>query len=164
MLLGMIEELGELAEAVGGTREVPAIVDAAADFMIYAASYCNHKQWMMQELWDLRDNTMGFSILPRMADFVRTVGRVSHHHLKSEQKIRGKQEHHDAEGKKWLSYLFWNVEACLCREITDPDLPRIACDVWRTEVKPRSWEQKGEAQPTKENTEVKGGGFCEGCD
>jgi NTP pyrophosphatase (non-canonical NTP hydrolase) len=142
MLHGIVEELGELMVAT--TAE--AVLDAAADILIYASSYCNHKRISLEEIWRRRilDGEYSGDAKPILVH----LGKLSHAHLKAEQKIRGNEEKHARAAQFHLGQVLAMVEYIVEASIGPTDIKRVACDVWRVEVQPRDWtKQNGMAQP-----------------
>lgn len=88
MVLGMIEELGELAEGVE-ERDLAKIEDAIGDVGIYMSNYCNIKELSLSQLWYRRHRGIS-TMLPSL------MRRMAHHQLKGEQNIRGGTELHEA--------------------------------------------------------------------
>ena len=149
MLHGIVEESGELADAE--TEEL--LLDAVGDIMIYSASYCNHMGWQLQTLWDMR-----FANIPKRLSgdvsgwrlILKVLGKVSHHHLKAEQKIRGKSDEHRYHGSLQLSGFLGLMQTAAYTRLIDlgatshPDLAEVAFKIWREEVQPRDWTKKKE--------------------
>lgn len=106
-VLGIVEELGELSEALdasmlptGERPDVdPLIRDAIADTVIYMASLANILGCDLCAVLD--SNTFA---KPRSLE--RLSGRLAHHCLKKEQKIRGTAEEHDDATKLLLGELY----------------------------------------------------------
>lgn len=148
MLHGIVEECGELAEA----ESKAAILDAAADVMIYAASYCNHMGWNLQELWDARTGNLSAYVKklePSGRRWLHALGKLSHHHLKAEQKIRGDRATHSLWGSRYLSAVLSLMGNTANLRLLDmgqdvENWPENAFRVWRHEVQPRSWATQKE--------------------
>lgn len=131
-LLGLVEEAGELAEA-DSDRDLAAISDALADIMIFALDYCSAKGWDAGDIWESTSEVPNAGFI----GMLKTLGKLSHAHLKAAQGIRVSEDH-DAAGKKALSGLF----ACL--RIKDANLVERTSLTWQT-VKKRDWK----ADPAK---------------
>lgn len=136
MLHGITEELGELMTA----ESVEELLDAAADILIYASSYCNHKHMSLDEIWNRRilDGAYNGDAKPILVH----LGKLSHAHLKAEQKIRGDEEKHGRAAQFHLGQVLAMVEYIVCASVGATDIKRVACDVWRTEVQPRDWTKR----------------------
>jgi hypothetical protein len=81
-LLGIIEELGELDEAVA----LKDVIDACADVMIFMADFCNAMGFSLQSMYELAKKRLHDVERPsRLA----AVGHLAHAFLKNEQGIRG---------------------------------------------------------------------------
>lgn len=102
-LLGVFEEIGELARACDHA-DLPEIRDAIGDICIYTLHYCDIRGWSFEEIFDgrVRDETLGSQLA--------IVEKLSHHHLKGAQGIRGKAEVHDYAMKHTFGHLFWFLE------------------------------------------------------
>jgi NTP pyrophosphatase (non-canonical NTP hydrolase) len=96
-LLGIGEEIGELAAAATDEE----VADAIADTAVYVADYANVMGWDIQKIWDNR----GFA-RPLDDDLTKILGKLNHHHLKAEQGIRGDRDDHHGR-------ISWNLGALL---------------------------------------------------
>lgn len=102
-LLGLIEEIGELAEA----EDLPKLVDALADIMVFAADLSNALNFRLAEIFERGDKLVdeqisnGGDIDP--PPWSQLQGRLAHHLLKSEQGIRGTHEQHVASIERLLA-------------------------------------------------------------
>lgn len=85
-VFGIVEELGELAEA----ETLDDVIDAAADVMVYSADVCNAFELSMQTVWDQAHLQNTPFVIPPIV----FAGRLSHAVLKLEQGIRGDRAHH----------------------------------------------------------------------
>lgn len=115
-LAGIVEELGELAEALA-KRDREGVQDAVADAMIFGADFCGkigedlgmvvQRASGLDENDDLDerdDQAVGFRLLG-------AVGRVHHHFLKRRQDVRTNEDH-PVELRRWLVRLvsiLWDV-------------------------------------------------------
>ncbi len=142
-LLGLAEELGELAEAKSDSE----LDDAMADIIIFGADYCSAVGWDIQELWDNRKRLSEYSgwsgTGPRL---VVCVGRIAHHHLKRSQGIRGSAEHHDREGQRWFAALLEDVGFTIGGALRDERAEQAVFDLVRRtweQVRQRNWRTKG---------------------
>lgn len=99
-LLGLIEELGELLEAIDAW-DVPKIKDALADATIFIAGYCTQRGWDFAGIFPAEPR---YSVLPSKdvkesaVWAMRNAAEVAHRQLKTEDKIRGSAEDHAAKG------------------------------------------------------------------
>lgn len=143
MLEGILEECGELIEG----ESIEKVLDAAADIMIYMASFCNHMRWHFGEVWlnRFREAAPGKSGTPGAERMLIILGRLAHHHLKAEQGIRGKAEEHNAHARDKAAQLMGIVQTYAYLKLIDlgephlPDLVGNVVKVWKTEVQPRDW-------------------------
>lgn len=140
-LLGMVEELGELLEAVEAAN-FGAVHDAFADILIFAANLCTHCDLSVATIWENRLDALPpthavapVSLAPSPAIPALTIamGKVAHHRLKYEQGIRGNAQDHLNGLANALAHLFVAVDALL------PNVVPVAFKVWREEVQPRNW-------------------------
>jgi len=152
-LMGMMEELGELADAIKGLpyqelgqKESPPreetvenIKDALGDFVIYAADYCTLKGWDMSSLcsqftYVRKPHNVGV----RYMELASACGMLSHHHLKSIQGIRGTAEEHDQGGQESMAEaLFSAWRLCVLLGFS---FKKTVQDVWN-DVKKRDWKK-----------------------
>lgn len=109
-LLGMMEELGELRDAVT-TWNVPEIRDALADTVVFAADYCTTRGWNFEEAFLRRAVIPSRDLQETLAEADRELARVAHHQLKSEQGIRGTPEEHALKGLMGLRGLLVILES-----------------------------------------------------
>lgn len=84
-LLGMVEEIGELAEAnlqLDDNKER----DAIGDILVYLTHYCN---FYLLDWWECQKfANISWSILPNLLDISIQIGKLAHAQLKGEQSIR----------------------------------------------------------------------------
>ena len=105
-LLGLVEETGELIEALDAYEKLTmfesapqcqaAIRDALGDAMIYLADYCWRGGFQLmacarKQAEKYPDVKEGQAII----ELWKVVAKLSHHHLKNEQKIRMAEKHGD---------------------------------------------------------------------
>lgn len=145
-LFGVVEEVGELAEALGGNAQ-EAIFDAVADLYVFGANYCTHMGWNLAEVE--ADSSTGNPVDQPILLTV-FVGRLCHAHLKTEQGIRGSAEGHAAKGRVALHDLLYLAKrlACLATGVTEGELMQHVWGVWKNEVQPRVWTQPAPAALT----------------
>lgn len=131
-LLGIIEELGELEEAMEELDRAKAL-DAAGDIVVYTADFCTQWGWDLNELYRLSQKPRAVEVMPLRLSYVQ--GRLAHHQLKWEQKIRNAEGH---EGNL-RSLVFGVLEDAerVCQYL-GTNLVDIALDTWST-VKKRNW-------------------------
>lgn len=97
---GIVEELGELTEALDPTHiDRAAVADAVADTIIYALDLCG------------RMNMEPPKPVPYSASVLVPLGRLAHAVLKYEQGIRGTPEEHRAAASTALSQILGFVDA-----------------------------------------------------
>lgn len=136
-LLGIVEELGEYAEALeGGFRlEVAAAKakDALADTMIFITDYCNCMGWDIGDILNAAAPHMANTDIP--VSLARALGKLAHAYLKTAQGIR-KGEDHDAAGRQALVY----VVAHLLIRAKSFDLVDETLKTWEV-VRLRDWKK-----------------------
>jgi hypothetical protein len=109
-LLGIFEEMDECAEA-RDRADLPEVRDAVGDICIYMLNYCALRSWSFSDIYDGRCAATSMEVGNDLA----IIGKLSHHHLKGEQCIRGKAEAHDFAAKFILGHLLWKLEL-LCED------------------------------------------------
>jgi len=159
-LLGLMEEVSELIEPCEAfffhhkeLEEVKdEIADSLADIVIFGCDYANRMDWRMSEIEHLaKGRDFGryrdeYSSEGEFLDEIRgallslsqAVGRISHHHLKSEHKIRGSEAKHRAEGKRHFTQVIVVVQS-LCT-MFGFDFVDLYSSVW-AQVKKRDWNK-----------------------
>lgn len=136
-LLGMVEELGEFCEA----KNESDVQDALADFMIFTTNFCTHCSLSISALWQQRFTSLPSTdsapfpaaAMPALQMLHIAVGRIAHHRLKYEQKIRGDRAEHLCRMSDALCLALASVDALL------PDVVGVTFRVWREHVQPRNW-------------------------
>jgi len=154
-LLGIVEELGELVEALDGflISSKPwfgakcDIIDSLADIVIFSADYCTGKDWDMGYLsaQSLDIGTPRPSLLPlaenvnsHLRNLTKAVGRLCHHQLKFSQNIRGTSAQHVEGGKIQMERVF--VQVHRISFALHLNFLNIIESVW-SEVKKRNWKK-----------------------
>lgn len=141
-LLGLVEEVGELDEALEAKDEAE-IRDAIADITIYMADFCTALGF---DLEALHARSLQSIMLP--VKNLRIVAKLAHAYLKQAQGIRGTAFEHNTAMQEQLVTLLWNLNV-LCGMLGDP-LQKITFKVWQ-KVKARDWTKNaktGEAPAT----------------
>lgn len=139
-LLGMIEEVGELAEVVHLKNKDEEVADALGDIMIYMADYLHRSEIMIDpQLTKIenRDKTRpGPNLIPDVMNalFVH-VGRISHSHLKLAQNIRQNEEH-DVVRRRSLGRLVANLR--FLAQHKGMSLDKVTRETWQ-KVSKRDW-------------------------
>lgn len=146
-LLGIIEELAELEEALLAEDDdlagKDAVVDAIGDVSIYMLDYCGKRGWRMQDVWDARCALPGYEEFifgpsndgsPYLYPFIKV---LAHSQLKGEQDIRGGKAVHDENLKAMLSNVLWML-AETAKSYYELDVLVILETVWN-KVKQRNW-------------------------
>jgi len=109
MALGLIEELGEVAEA-WMLDDMLKLLDAIGDVGIYMLNYCNLMGWELPKLFELRQPRDKNA--ERMPHFVTPLMRaIAHHQLKGDQNIRGGTEHHNRMMEGVLRNVLFQLDA-----------------------------------------------------
>ncbi len=139
-LMGIVEEVGEFSDAAFN-YDKEALFDAIGDIVVYAAHYCELMGWSLEAVFvdsptEKTTRSLGSHL-----------GRLSHHHLKGDQKIRGSADEHRRGGQRALGRILthlyrrcvdrgWNLEGIVMKE------------TW-AKVKQRDW-QKNPDGPSKD--------------
>jgi NTP pyrophosphatase (non-canonical NTP hydrolase) len=143
-LAGIVEECGELAEAIG-KRDREAAVDAVADAMIFCADFCAKSGIdisnivMRAGVTEENDNLDEKDERAVTTQLLVSLGRIHHHFLKARQGIRT-NENHEAELRRWLARLvavLWDLSDELRpdKEMPFEALVRLT---WQ-QVRKRNW-------------------------
>jgi NTP pyrophosphatase (non-canonical NTP hydrolase) len=140
--LGIVEELGELVEALDQPGNQAALVDAFGDVQVYALNYCTRQaldlQLLLEEAWDRRRGVRGQASVDRLLrNAYIALGKVSHAHLKTEQKIRGCPTVHRETIRRCLGDLFFALYGIAQERGIDMD--RALTLTWQA-VKGRDWQ------------------------
>ncbi len=90
-LVGMVEEIGELA-AAREVHDLSEMRDAVGDIGIYMVDFCNGLKLDVQPIWDEACST-GTKFDDTGAGLQNEIGRVAHGFLKSFQQIRMNEDH-----------------------------------------------------------------------
>lgn len=112
-LLGMIEECGELLDAINNW-DVKEIKDALADCVIFCSDYCTKRGWDFGKLypegpaWECSPSR---DIEKTLVASMRLLAEAAHHQLKSEQGIRGKTEEHEQKGASPVRHCLMGLKA-----------------------------------------------------
>lgn len=136
MALGLIEELGEVAEAwMLDSKE--KLFDGIGDVGIYMLNYCNIAGWELSRLYEMRQ--------PRDRDAARMpqhmtplMKAIAHHQLKGEQNIRGGTEHHARMMEGVLRNVLFQMDALSARAVQGGTFPLILDVTWQ-KVGKRDW-------------------------
>lgn len=92
-LLGIVEEVGELASSRVTDGGVASAADAVGDILVYLAHYCNDMDVSMQEAWDSRKAKNKMLRVGAFPKIVAQLGRLAHAHIKQYQGIRTNEDH-----------------------------------------------------------------------
>lgn len=162
--LGMVEELGELADACkkwevhhaekGSDHWMEFVAearDAVADFVIFMCDYCTRAEIKLlkvestpplpahSEEKEVSDDLKKRDLFLFSSHLQSNVGMLSHHYLKREQGIRGNADYHLEESSKYVHRLVRLLDL-LCAVIFDCTLLEVVEPVWK-EVKKRDWKK-----------------------
>lgn len=135
--MGMIEELAELEEARLALKK-DAIFDAVADVTIYMADYYSKRGWNMGTSWSsaIRPDWVLFGDINPVA--FGLIRRLSHHHLKGEQGIRGGADKHAAAMREACEGTLWYLKTV--STAFGKDYIEVVAKVW-SEVSKRDWQK-----------------------
>ncbi|HZC29942.1 MAG TPA: hypothetical protein VE261_00380 [Gaiellaceae bacterium] len=143
-LLGIVEELGELAEA----KTADDKADAVADVMIFMSDYCN--------ALGIGDVNMAALVAAAdreasMSSTVVIVGRLAHAALKREQGIRGDRSEHERAIARELAHIIANMQ--MRAGSLGTSLEKLVAGVW-ARVRERNWKCRapGCGQMLEDNT------------
>lgn len=136
LLLGIIEEVGEMEDAA--THEDR--LDAIGDIMIYMCSYCTSRNWEIQTIYNLA--TSKDSENWDWPSCLSIISKLAHHQLKSEQKIRGNEEKHSSESILLLAKL---IRQLLDGFKDEKDFILVTNNVWQKVVSKRNWIKNPES-------------------
>lgn len=151
-LLGLVEELGELSEAVEQYKAAGAlspsvrdllnldplhykhaIEDALADTVIFMSDFCNSMEIDMETMVSKSRADQ----IPPNGDI--SLGRVAHSFLKNAQGIRGTPAEHRASLQKNLGHLYWWLDR-IARGFAETPLLDLVQTTWSL-VKKRDWKK-----------------------
>lgn len=137
--MGMIEELAELVEA-GDKLDRVGIYDAVADVTIYMADYYSKRGWNMGTAWS---SAVRPSWLPALSHNLHSVAivlikKLSHHHLKGEQGIRGGSDKQTALMKETCEATLWYLK--MVSTAFGADFLITVGTIW-SEVSKRDWQK-----------------------
>lgn len=133
-LLGIVEELGELASL---EKNIENIIDSVGDVMIFMVDYCSCMDIYFPQIMAFDFYKISVSHRKLLAK----AGSLCHHHLKLEQNIRGSRDIHYRSIILLLSEII-NVLYNLCWN-EGLDFERCIFDTWN-EVKKRDWKSNKE--------------------
>jgi NTP pyrophosphatase (non-canonical NTP hydrolase) len=138
MALGLIEELGEVAEAwMLDSKE--KLFDSIGDVGIYMLNYCNIAGWELPSLYEMRQPRDKNA--ERMPHFVTPLMRaIAHHQLKGEQNIRGGAEHHARMMEGLFRNILFQMEALSAHAVKGGTFLSILEATWQ-KVSKRDWVQ-----------------------
>jgi hypothetical protein len=153
-LLGMIEEIGELYttdkdDALTLTAFVSAedrFIDACGDIMVFMCDYCSCVGFVLYDLVNKAKTTTPFAKLIVADEYleeqhillIKTLGKLSHAHLKLTQNIRVNENHIiniEESLIMLIKYIIWSLSCLDTKEIT---LEECISRVWE-QVKQRDW-------------------------
>jgi len=155
-LLGVVEEVGELIEAIDKytSREVrweeveDDVRDSFGDIMVFLADYCTVRGWGLKELnlegvkgslesiTDVDEAGRNATIDWYLRDLTKAVARLCHSQLKVNQGIRGDEAKHARDSVVQVARLIRCLHS-LC-SVFELDLFFLIDKVW-TKVKKRDW-------------------------
>lgn len=133
-LLGIVEEIGELAEAINDDND-DNLRDAVGDTMIYLCDY------MHREGIQLAGSPQTQLPMAPLTGLVASIGRLCHVTLKHHQGIRGYdvEEKYTTERDKAVLKILGYLQV-ICFE-DDEDPLYLANVTWETVVKKRNWKK-----------------------
>lgn len=135
-LLGIVEEVGELCEALSA-RDERKMKDAIGDIMVFNAAFCGFNGMNLfdsaKEHADVYD-TMLWPEQALVLELPKLTGQLCHHFLKSEQSIRG--YHHKDVLKRLVGWLT-SALGVMCAHL-EWDFLEVIDETWK-EVEKRDW-------------------------
>lgn len=137
-LRGIIEELGELQEALH-EADNEKVMDAVADCIIFMADYCNCRGYSMERIELCRVNEWVTPYHGSAGLVLVILGMLAHHDLKKEQGIRVNEDH-DALIQQQLG----RILDYLCTILALRGISEYMSVVEKTwnKVKQRDWKAK----------------------
>lgn len=133
-LLGVIEEIGELSEAlIAVPLDMAKVKDAFGDIGVYACDLCTRLHLDIQKMWDSRVLTPTLG----QAEVTICLGRICHAFLKAEQKIRVGEAHFEVIETEMTRFL------AMMESIAhnwDVNFESAVIETWLT-VKTRDWQK-----------------------
>jgi hypothetical protein len=111
-LLGMLEECGELVDAINEWN-VAEIRDALGDAVVFCADICTKRGWDFGKLWPFQSGIIvgpSKDLEKNLLRAFRALAKAAHHQLKSEQGIRGDLTKHEQEGARAIQDALFNLE------------------------------------------------------
>lgn len=153
-LAGIVEELGELVDAIAA-RDRDAAVDAISDAVIYLADFCGKQGLDLGNIVARAQSTEELDGVDEKDERAATtqllsaVGRVHYHFLKARQGIRGNEDHAGEmrRGLAKLVAILWDLhdETRTDRELAFDASVRLT---WE-EVRKRDWRRDPTSGGTK---------------
>lgn len=137
-LLGIVEEVGELATAP--TRD--EVLDACGDVVIYMADFCSREPFVSLVQVAEIELTGDEAQATDEEDLAWIVGKICHHYLKLQQGIR-KNENHVEEIHRHLALLLGCLVGILSVNLILPEggvIDSVVAGVW-TSVSKRDWKK-----------------------
>jgi len=142
-LLGLVEEFGELLEALAHNDRAK-IEDAIGDIAVFSMDYAAREKLDMLALDDLEylgSQVAMNAVLNGPKDIVveamKYLGKINHAHLKSEQKIRVSEDH--AKNKQFYLHKVTQAMYALS-DMMGSDYAGIVNGTW-AEVSKRQWKK-----------------------
>ena len=136
-LMGIVEEMGELMEAIC-CDDKEEQKDAIGDIGIYLCDYAEREGFVLSDALRL---TSGCSDLP-VDSLVIAVGKLNHVTLKRHQGIRGYDD--DAKYKdermRCVAFILCTLFIFSSRTFDDTEYMQILNDTWEGVVKKRDWK------------------------
>ena len=133
-LLGIVEELGELAKHLTNPAEA---YDAIGDVMIFMVDYCLCMSIRFVQLV----KKPAYEAPTDFRTIMKTVGYLCHHHLKLEQDIRGNISTHLYSIEAYLTQII-GILKNLCEEY-DFSFKEVIFNTWEY-VETRDWSKDKE--------------------
>lgn len=138
LVLGMTEELGELAEAIQANSP-DDVEDAIGDIVVYTAVYCASQE---RSIVSFSVPAIGGPKVPTlvreyMLECTAFMGKIAHGRLKTEQGIRGTPDKHWAATESAINGLLCRL-SFICNEF-DLTLPQVVAKTWG-KVRRRDWQ------------------------
>lgn len=130
MVLGMVEEAGELAEA--GTAEL--VADAVGDIVVFMSGYCTTQGIQLTDVFEASERVY------ESAPMVVFLGRICHAHLKAEQRIRGTSGEHVATKVQSMAGVIQCARHALVNAGSSLTLEDAVRATWSS-VKQRDWKK-----------------------
>lgn len=136
-ILGIMEEVGELQEAIERNSKIELILDAVGDIGIYSLDAIGRYELNLQAIWPI-----DLEVLEPNLSAISYAGQIAHHALKRHQGIRGYEDEtfFKTELEKSMGLLLQRLENLY-------PMTQITIDTWNETVSKRDWKKEPNSNP-----------------